>query len=97
MLKRRLAKQLLLIQDVRVREVGAGARNLRIAFVDFEETEQIGRVHNRQQVVDFKGKIVRQPIDVVLAMVIDQDLQQPGNAARSRMRKHLVVRRLLLG
>ena len=49
------------------------------------------RVHNRQQVIDFKCEIIGQAIDVGSAVVIDEQLEQAGDSTGAGVGKHLVV------
>ena len=66
------AEELLLAQDLGVGVLRAGGRDGGVAFVDREEAEQLGGVDDGQQVVDLEGEVVGQPVDVVLAVVVEQ-------------------------
>ena len=92
----RLAEELLLAQNLRVRVLCPGRCDRRVTFGDRQKAQQLRRVHNRQQVVDLEGQIVSQPIDVVLAIVVEQQLQQACDASRTCMRKHLIMHRPLI-
>src|ERR1035438_7459672 len=60
-------------------------------FLDLKIAEQLRRIHNRQQVVDFEAQVVGQAVDIVAATLVEEQLQQTGDAARPRMGQHLVV------
>ncbi len=88
---RSVTKQLLLPQNLGVRVLRAGRRNLCVAFGHLQKAQQLCGIDDRQQVVDLESQIVRQPVDIVLAVVVQHQLQKTCNAARPRMRQHLVV------
>src|ERR1700677_4741180 len=79
------AKQLLLAKNLRVGVLRSTRRNRRIALVYRQEAEQLGGIDDRQQVIDLEGQVVGQPLDVVLPMVVQQELQKAGNPRRTRM------------
>ncbi len=89
--QRGFAEQLFLAQNLRVGIIGARRRDLHIAFGHRNESEQLRSIHDRQQVIDLKAEIVGESVDVVLAMVVNQKLQQARDAARTSVRKLLIM------
>ena len=62
-----------------------------VALLDLEEAEQRRGIDDGQQVVDFKGELVGQAVDVFapVGAFVDQ-LEQSGDAAGARVREYLV-------
>ena len=85
------AEELLLTQDLGVGVFGACWCDGGVAFRDGKEAEKLCGVDDGKQVVDLEGKIVGEPVDIVLAIVIEQDLEQARDATGTRVRQHLVV------
>ncbi len=86
-----VAEEFLLAEDFGVGKLVAALGDGRVAFFDFEEAEQLRGIHDRQQVVDFEGKIVGEAVDVVAAALVEQQFEQSGHAAGPRVRQHLVL------
>ena len=93
-LERRLAEELLLLQNLRLRKLPALRRDHDISLADLQEAQNLRSFHNRQQVVDLERQLVGQLVNVGAALLIaqiDHNLQQSGDAARTGMRQHLVM------
>ena len=79
--ERRFAEDFLLVEDlgvgVFVAEIGDGG----VALVDGEEAEHLRGFHDGEQVVDLEGEFVGEAVDVILAALIDEQLEQTGDAA----------------
>ncbi len=90
-LERRVAEEFLLPKNFGVGELRSGLGDGCVAFLHFQEAEQLRRIDDGQQVVDLEGEIVGQAVDVVAAALVEQQFEQAGDAARSRMGQHLVL------
>ena len=91
-----LAEELFLAQDLGVGELRTRGRDGGVALVDRQEAKQLGGVHNGQQVINLKGEIVGQPVNVVFSVVVEQELEQAGDATGTCVRKHLVMHEALI-
>ncbi len=65
---------------------------MRVAYPG--QAEHLGRVDQRQQVVDLEVEVVGQPGQPVLPAARGQDLQQTGQAARRDLGERHLGRRL---
>src|SRR5204862_536650 len=74
-----VAEQFLLAQNFRVGKLLAAGGDDRIALLDIQEAEQLGGVHDGQQVVDLKAQIVGQAVNVLAAVLVEQQFQQAGD------------------
>ena len=90
-LDRGVAEQLLLAQNFGVGELLAAGSDGRVALFDLEEAQHLRGIHDGQQIVDFEGQVVGQAIHVVAPALVEQQLEQAGNAAGPRVRQHLVA------
>src|SRR5271170_121145 len=90
-LHRSSPKELFLVEDLRIGIFPPGRRNLGISLRHFEEAQQLCRIHDRQKVVDLEREITRKPIDIVFAVMIQQQLQKSCNPSGAGMGQHLVV------
>ena len=86
-----VAEQLLLAQNLGVGELLAGRGDGCVAFFDLEEAQQLRRIDNGEQVVDFKRQVVGQAVDVVASALVDEQFEQSGDAAGARVGQHLVA------
>ena len=93
---RGVAEEFLLAENLGVGKLRAAGGDGRVAFFDIQEAEQLRGVHNGQQVVDLEAQVVGQAVDVVAAALVEQQLQQAGDAAGTRMGQHLVVHLALI-
>jgi hypothetical protein len=91
-LESRFAEELLLAENFGVGILGAIRRDGRIALVDGEEAEHLGGVDDGQKIVNLEAKVVGEAVDVIFAVVIEQQFEQAGDAAGTRVRQFLVVR-----
>ncbi len=66
------AEEFLAAQDAGFGETLSLGRDLRVAFLHMDITQQGGGFDDRQQIVDLKGQIVRQVVDPVAAFAVDQ-------------------------
>ncbi len=78
-------------ENFRVCEFGAGWGDGCVTFFDGEEAEELGGVDDGEQVVDFKGEIVGEVVDVVAPTLVEEQLKQSGDSAGPGVRQHLVV------
>ena len=62
-----------------------------VAFFHLQEAQQLRGIDDRQQVVDLESQVVGEAIDVVATALVEQQFQQSGYPARSRVRQHLVL------
>ena len=66
------AEEFLLVEDFRVGVGGAGGGDGGVAFFDIEEAEELGGIDDGEQVVDFKGEIIGEAVDVVASALVDE-------------------------
>ena len=67
-----IAEKFLLAQDLGVGELRAALGDGRIAFVNFEEPEQLGGIDDREEVVDLEGEVIGEAVDVVATALVEQ-------------------------
>ena len=86
-----VAEEFFLAENLGVGELGAARGDGGVAFLDFEEAEQLCGVDDGEQVVDLKGEIVGEAVDVVASALVEEQFEQAGHAAGAGVGQHLVV------
>ena len=73
MTQRSFAEKFFLLENFRLSKLAAFCRDGYVAFFELEKAEQLGGIHNGQQIIEFKGEFIGQTVDVGTSAKINDD------------------------